>query len=52
MTLAPIDVVCETETGGVATGFCPVIIGRIAGIIAGRITGRMAGNITDALNLK
>lgn len=55
MTLAPIDVVCETETGGagnVDPGFCPVIIGRIAGKIAGRITGRIAGIITDALNLK
>lgn len=53
ITFAPIEVVCETETGGagnVDPGFCPVMIGRIAGRIAGRITGRIAGIITDALS--
>lgn len=55
ITLAPIDVECETEAGGSGNddpGFGPVIIGRIAGSIAGRITGRtapIAGIITDAL---
>lgn len=54
ITFAPTDVVCETETGGTGNddpGFCPVMIGRIAGMSAGRIAGRIAGIITDALKL-